>query len=114
MAAAKVINDAKDLTNDEKTTIHNVKSISVDAKEASGDLERTEVHVSTGRENLRSTYIAGSDATWLASAIAHDAFHITQSQRGEGYTKDSAAKLKGMQMISNGRLAQSSDSRRLS
>jgi RHS repeat-associated protein len=70
-------------------TIHNIKSITVN------DQLRTGVNVKTGAFNLRSTYILapGDTTAWLASAIAHDAYHVTQYQQGLVYNRQTAAGL---------------------
>ena len=70
-------------------TIHNIKSITVN------DRLRTGMNVKTGAFNLRSTYVLapGDTTAWLASAVAHDAYHVTQYQQGLVYNRQTAAGL---------------------
>jgi hypothetical protein len=80
---------AGDLSASDTKTIHNIKRITVD------DSQRTGVDVKTGTYNLKSSYVMaeGSTAAWLASTIGHDAYHVTQSQRGEVYNRQTAPRL---------------------
>ena len=80
---------AGDLSASDAKTIHNVKSITVD------DGKRTGIDVKTGAYNLKPGYVTapGSSTAWLASTIAHDAYHVTQSQRGEVYNRQTAPRL---------------------
>ncbi|HKW74071.1 MAG TPA: RHS repeat-associated core domain-containing protein, partial [Terriglobales bacterium] len=89
-AAIRDINQHADkLTPSDVKTIHNVKTITID------DTKRTGVDVKSGTYNLRSTYVMakGSSTAWIASTIAHDAYHVTQYQRGEVYNRQTAARL---------------------
>jgi RHS repeat-associated protein len=80
---------AGDLSASDVKTIQNVKSITVD------DGKRTEIDVKTGAYNLKPGYVTapGASTAWLASTIAHDGYHVTQSQRGEVYNRKTALRL---------------------
>ena len=76
------------LSADDVKVIHNVKSVTVD------DKLRTGINMQTGTYNLRSAYIQNSSsAAWLASTIGHDAYHVTQYQRGEVYNRETSGRL---------------------
>jgi RHS repeat-associated protein len=88
-AAIGVINQhAGDLSAADTETIHNIKSITVDDSKRTGPDPK-------GTENFMSTYInaPGSTSSWIASAFAHDAYHLTQTQRGEVYSLKTADRL---------------------
>ena len=78
-AAANAINGAKDLSESDTAIIHNLKSINVDPVPKTG-IDRT-----SGNETMRPQYIKDSSVAWLASALAHDAYHVAQYLRGEPY-----------------------------
>src|SRR5206468_9050756 len=80
---------ASDLSASDVKTIQNVKNITVD------DGKRTGIDVKTGAYNLKPGYVTapGNSTAWLASTIAHDAYHVTQSQRGEVYNRQTAPRL---------------------
>ncbi len=80
---------AGDLSASDTKTIHNIKSITV------GDSLRTGVDLKTGSYNMKPSYVMneGSTTAWIASTIAHDAYHVTQYQHGEVYNKQTAPKL---------------------
>jgi hypothetical protein len=77
------------LSDQEKATINNIKSVTVD------DSKRTGVDVKTGTYNFKSSYITNERSTtaWIASTVGHDAYHVTQSQRGEVYNRETAPRL---------------------
>jgi RHS repeat-associated protein len=80
---------AGDLSASDTKTIHNIKSITVD------DSLSTGVNVKTGSYNMKPSYVMneGSTTAWIASTIAHDAYHVTQYQQGEVYNKQTAPRL---------------------
>jgi len=69
--------------------IHNIKAITVN------DDSRTGIDVKTGTYNLKPSYVLnpGSNTAWLASTIAHDAYHVTQFKNGEVYDEQNASRL---------------------
>ena len=77
------------LSDQEKATMNNIKSVTVD------DSKRTGIDVKTGTYNFKSSYIMNEQSTtaWLASTFGHDAYHVTQFQRGEVYNKQTAGRL---------------------
>ena len=91
-AAVDVINKA-DLSNDEKQSIQKIKSISVSAGEGKDD-PRTAPSPG-GNENIRFSYLTGpgSTAAWMASALAHDAYHLVTDPKGTLYGPDTATDL---------------------
>jgi len=80
---------ASQLSDSDIQTIHNVKSITVD------DSQRTGIDAKTGIYNMKSTYVMNqnNNTAWLASTVAHDAYHVTQYQRGEVYNQQTAPRL---------------------
>jgi hypothetical protein len=90
-AAADDINSSSGkLSASDTTTIQNIKSITVD------DSQRTGVNQKSGVYNLKPSYIlnGGTTIPWLASTIAHDAYHVTQYQHGDVYNRETAPRLK--------------------
>jgi RHS repeat-associated protein len=88
-AFAAINQHAGDLSASDIKTIHNIKSISVD------DSMRTGVDLKAGAYNLKPGYVMaeGSSTAWIASTIAHDAYHVTQFQQGEVYNRQTAPRL---------------------
>ena len=86
-ALADINSNASKLTTSELQTIHNINSISV------GDNARSGMDVETGDYHMMTSYVMGSGTAWLASTIAHDAYHITQYQHGEVYGPSTAPRM---------------------
>jgi RHS repeat-associated protein len=89
-AAVDNINKHADSINKSDIKIvHNVKKIMVDNK------QRTGMNVRTKTLNLRSTYIASMKTGLLSAMFFHDAYHVTQDQRGDHYNDKTADRLEG-------------------
>jgi len=79
-AAGLLNSNADKLTDAEKKSIGNIKTIDVDPTAS-----RSSVDVKTGTFHANAGQL-GQDTARFATDIAHDSFHITQSKSGIAYT----------------------------
>ncbi len=93
-AAIGVINaNWSKLSDQEKATIGNIKSIDV-----SGSAQRSYVQESSGKLTLTQDYVSKSSKAWLASAIGHDGEHVALfNSGGIGASRGIPAEVKAMQ-----------------
>jgi RHS repeat-associated protein len=81
------------LTDEEKSTIKNIKSIDV-----STSATRSYVDETTGKLTLTKDFATLSSAPWMASSIAHDGVHVNLfNSGGIGNSRGLPAEVKGWQ-----------------
>jgi deoxyribose-phosphate aldolase len=93
-AAVSLINSkSSQLSDQEKGTIQNIKAIDV-----SGTAQRSFVQESTGKLTFTQDYVTKSSTAWLASAIGHDAEHVSLfNSGGVANSRGIPAEVKAMQ-----------------